>query len=207
MRLGSVGGSGRFPGARGGTRLGACLITAGLLAACGASTTSGSFHPDGQAQNVVDPSGGTSILPGGTGATVPPSTMSSPQIDSGVLTAYRNFQQVYEQAYATNGTAQLSTVAVNPLLSSITGDINSDAAQGIIWRYANVLNPRVQSHSSNNGAVAVIDCIESLGAHKFSTRTGNMIASIAMTKRYYVAVMHYSDGTWKAYSVVEGKSC
>jgi hypothetical protein len=185
------------------TSAGALLLCT-LLAGCGSSTPAG-FHPHGQAQPV---DGSSSTLPSAMPVTAPPSTMTKVQVNQSVLGAYRQYQQVYEQVFETGDTAPLAAVATEPALSLIENAVAGMKAQGEIWRFHNVLNPEIQGRSADNGTVVVLDCLDTLGAFRFSAATGKRLGPVdAAGGHLYQTIMEYADGTWKVSSAKQGRSC
>lgn len=180
------------------------LMLGVLLAGCGSSTPAG-FHPHGQAAPVNEPA---SLSPSSAAATVPPSTMTTTQVNQTVLGSYRHYQQVYEQAFATGDTSQLPSVATEPALTLIDNAVAGMNAKGEIWRFHNVLSPEIQGRSKDNGTVVILDCLDTLGAFRFSAATGKRIGNVSGTGAFqYQTIMDYSDGTWKVSSAKQGRSC
>jgi hypothetical protein len=133
--------------------------------------------------------------------------MTVAQIDKEVLARYREYQQAYERASETNNPAELSAYAMDPLLSSITQDLRTTATKGEIWRFHNVLNPRIQGRSNTGSTVFVIDCLRTLAAYRYSAKTGKRLGTFRGGARAYQAVMRYTDGTWKISNANQGQKC
>jgi hypothetical protein len=175
-----------------------------LLAGCGSSTPAG-FHPHGQAQPLDAPSG---ALPSTTSVTAPPTTMTKAQVNQSVLGAYRQYQKVYEQVFATGDTTPLAAVATEPALSLIENAVAGMKAKGEVWRFHNVLTPEIQGRSADDGTVVVLDCLDTLGAFRFSATTGAQIGPVTGAGAFlYQTIMEYADGTWKVSSAKQGRSC
>jgi hypothetical protein len=183
------------------------LVLMGLLAACGGRTDGGGFHPSGQ--NAAD---GSSTAPtagasGSAGTTTPGAGGPMPKTPQSALAAYRGYQLTYEMAYENNDPSLLNPVAMDPMLSIITRDINDIRAQGFIWRFHNVLNPHVQGSTPDGSSVLILDCIKTLGSYKFSAKTGKRLGSYRGGTAAYQATMRYSDSTWKISEATEGGKC
>src|SRR5262245_5115885 len=176
------------------TPVGALVLTCSL-AACGSSGDAGTFQPAGQPQSAAPAPSAASGAD--SDAAAPPATLTKAQIDKQVLARYRAFQQAYEQAHQTNSPAGLATYVMDPLLATITEELRKTAAKGEVWQFHNVLNPRIQGRSKTGATVFVIDCLHTLGAYRFSARTGKRLGSFGGAAHAYQAVMRYVDGTWK----------
>jgi hypothetical protein len=167
------------------------LPLSGCASSEGHSSEGGSFTP----------SSGSSAAPGTTASAAPPTpAMSRIQADQNVLERYRAFQRAYEKAYATGDPEPLAEVAMDPLLSIITEDVNAtfDNRKGVIWRFRNVLNPRVHSRSKDLTSIVIVDCVRTLGAYKFSAKTGKRIGGTNKSGTYaYQARFRYDGTTWK----------
>ncbi len=187
------------------------LALAGLLAACG-DPAPGGFHPSGRA--TADPPAGTSASDGPDGGTAAPAANGAASTDApqlrtpqAALTAYREYQRVYEQVYETGDPAPLRAVATDPQLSLVTKDVRRTRAQGVIWRFHNVLNPRVQGHSPDDSTVVILDCVQTLGAYRFSVKTGKRLGAWRGGSSLYQAIMKYLDGSWKISDARQGRKC
>lgn len=188
--------------------LAGALALAVITTACGNHTSSG-FHPNGNA-TAADP-GTTSS----TGTDTPNSTNATPDSNASpasatpesALAAYRNYQRVYEQAYENNDSGALNSVAMNPLLSIITTDIRKIKSRSEIWRFHNVLNPKVQGHSSDSSSVVILDCVHTLGAYRYSAKTGARLSSWRSGSHLYQAIMRFTDGTYKISDATQGRPC
>lgn len=179
------------------------LLLACSLAACGSSGNAGTFHPAGQPPSSSP--GGSGPADADTGAA--PSGMTTEQINQQVLARYRAYQRAYERAYETNDAAVLSAYAMDPLLSVISQDLRQLAAKGEIWRFHNVLNPRIQGRSQDGAMVYVIDCVRTLAAYRFAAGSGKRLGAFRGGARAYRAVMKYTGGTWKISNAIEGQKC
>ncbi|MCO5972064.1 hypothetical protein [Actinoallomurus soli] len=130
-----------------------------------------------------------------------------PRTPQSALTAYREYQRMYEQAYETNDTSRLDAVAMDPLLSIIEKDVERIRRQGVFWRFHNVLNPRVQGGSKDDSTVVILDCVRTLGSYRFSAKTGRRLAAWRDGSNLYQAIMRYTDGTYKISDATEGRKC
>ena len=187
------------------------LVLTGLLAACGGRTDGGGFHPSGQApadgSSTTAPtgSGGATGTAGDDGA--PGAGAPAPMTPQSALATYRSYQLAYEKAYETNDPSVLGPVAMEPLLGTITKDMAAIRAQGIIWRFHNVLNPHVQGKSADGSSVTIIDCLKTIGAYKYDAKTGRRLSSWRGGTGLYQAVMRYSDNVWKISDATRGGKC
>lgn len=188
------------------------LALAGLLAACG-GRAAGGFHPNGRTANDppdVSPSQGATsgtAMPGTNGAASEGGAGTQPQTPAAALAAYREYQQVYEQVYETGDPAALRAVAVDPQLSLVTNDVRDVRAQGVIWRFHNVLNPQVQGRSTDESTVVVLDCVQTLGAYRFSAKTGKRLSAWRGGSFLYQAIMKFTGGSWKISDAKQGGKC
>jgi hypothetical protein len=176
------------------------LLLACLLAACGSSGSSGAFNPAGHPQT-------TAPTPAASEPAAPPSTLSVKQINAQVLSRYREYQRVYKQVYETNDPSLLSAVAIDPLLTKVTKDVQETAAKGEYWRFTNLLNPQIQGRSKDGSIVVILDCVRTVGAYRFSTKTGKRLGALGGGTYLYQAVMKFIDGTWKISESRQGKKC
>ncbi len=171
------------------------LMLASLLTACGNRTSSG-FHPSGQAPPTSS-SSAHATAPAGTAVRTPASA----------LAAYRDYQRVYEQAYETGDPTPLHAVAVDPQLTSVAKDVAHVRAKGVIWRFHNVLNPKVQGRSKDDSTVVVLDCVQTLGAYRFSAKTGRRLDAWRGGTHLYQAIMKFDNGSWKISDGRQGGTC
>jgi hypothetical protein len=176
------------------------LVLACALAACGQSGSAGAFDPAGRPQTPTGPPPAAPDQPG-------PSTMTTKQTDQVVLARYREYQQVYKKIYETNDPAPLASVATDPLLTKVTKDVQDTAAKGEVWRFTNLLNPKIQGRSKDGNIVVVLDCVRTLGANRYSAATGKRIGALGGGTFLYQAVMKFADGTWKISEARRGKKC
>ncbi|MEO5876763.1 MAG: hypothetical protein ABIS86_21120 [Streptosporangiaceae bacterium] len=180
-----------------------CLITAALvtLTACGNNPpkNSGSFNPAG---TTAPGSAPPSAL-----ATGQPTT-SIAEIDKTVLARYREYQDTYKKVYADGDPAPLTDIAIDPLLGIITKDVEAVKRQGRIWRFTNLLNPKIKNRSKDLKSVVVIDCVRTLGAYVFSAKTGKRLPGGGRGGTYvYQARFRYDGVTWKIAEAQKGKKC
>ena len=183
------------------------LLLVGLLTACGGRTEGGGFHPSGKApaggDSTASSAGGTaSASDGNPGVGTP-----APKTPQSALAAYRAYQLAYEKAYQTNDASVLNPVAMDPLLAAVSKDIASVRAKGLIWRFHNVLNPKVQGSSTDGSTVVILDCVRTLGAYKFDAKTGKRLSSWRGGTAQYQATLRYSTNIWKTSEATEGGKC
>jgi hypothetical protein len=180
----------------------------GLLAACGGRASGGGFHPSGKA-----PADGSSTGPSTRGSgsasdgTTPGAGGPAPKTPQSALAAYRSYQHAYERAYETSDVSVLYPVAMDPLLSKISQDVATIHGDGLIWRFHNVLNPKIQGTSTDGSSVAILDCVKTLGAYKYDAKTGQRLSSWRGGTIEYQAIMRYSDDSWKISEATEGGKC
>ncbi|POM25028.1 hypothetical protein BTM25_36690 [Actinomadura rubteroloni] len=163
------------------------------------------------------PSAGTFSPTGRTAAATPlntptttsedPATLPPAQIDKIVLARYRAYQSAYQHAYETNDPTALPTVAMDPVLSRVTTDIERTKAKNEIWRFTNISNPRIYARSKDGHTVYVVDCISTLGAYRFSTLTGKRIDGGPGTAFLYRSAVSFGEGTWKVSDSAKDKRC
>ena len=180
------------------------LVLACVLAACGGSDSTGAFNPAGRPQTPTASSPGAGEP---AAADAPPRTLTVQQINGQVLARYRAYQRAYEKAYETNDPSGLGTYVMDPLLGIVSADLRELAAKGEIWRFHNVLNPRIQGRSETGANVFVIDCVRTLAAYRYSAKTGRRLGAFRGGARAYQAVLRYIDGTWKISNATEGQKC
>lgn len=186
-----------------GSRRAACLPV--LLAVCAAagcgssgSSSSGELAPSGQFDT-----GGTA--PAQTA--VPPSAIPTAQLYKTVLDRYGAYQAAYKKAYETNDPAGLADVALDPLLTEVTNDVEATKAKGQIWRFTNTFNPRVYARSKDSTKVYVIDCVRTLAGYRYSAKTGKRIDGGTGGAYVYRTTLQYDSGTWKAAATARDKPC
>jgi hypothetical protein len=188
------------------------LLLVGLLTACGGRTEGGGFHPSGKASA----DGSSASAPGSAGSAAdgsgavdanPGVGTPSPKTPQSALAAYRAYQLAYERAYANSDASMLNPVAMDPLLTVVSKDIASVRADGFIWRFHNVLNPKIQGSSNDGSSVVVLDCVRTLGSYKFSAKSGRRLGSWRNGTSEYQAVMRYSANIWKISEATEAGTC
>jgi len=179
------------------------LLLACSLAACGSSGDAGTFQPAGKPQSASPAASGSPDADSGAA----PTGLTTAQIDKQVLAVYRGYQRAYERAYETNDPAGLAFYAMDPLLGIIAADLRKTAAKGEIWRFHNLVNPRIQGRSKTGATVFVIDCLQTLGAYRYSAKTGKRLGAFRGGAHAYQAIMRYVDGTWKISNATEGQKC
>jgi hypothetical protein len=175
-----------------------------LIAGCGGSGSAGTFHPAGDT---------TGRPPSGTPAASPvqgtPVAVDTPALAPTIVSRYRRFQQVYEAASGSNDPAQLQEVATEPILSSLTQEIEESRRKGDIWRFHNAINPKLAAITSDGRHAIVLDCLHTLGAFTYDAESGEQTAAYrkgGYTK--YRAVMKLDGGTWKlSQAADQGNRC
>lgn len=185
------------------------LLLVGLIAACGGRTQEGGFHPSGKPAGDGSSAGSSASSGAANGATDPNPGVGTPapKTPQSALAAYRAYQRANEQAYENNDPNALKPVAMDPILTKITKDIASVRADGLIWRFHNVINPQIQGTSTDGSTVVVLDCVETLGAYKYSAKTGKRIESFGGGTFQYQATMRYSSDIWKISDAAKGEKC
>ncbi|TMQ90704.1 hypothetical protein ETD83_34250 [Actinomadura soli] len=175
------------------------LLTACLVAGCGSSgsSSSGELAPNGSLND------GGAPAP----AAAAPSGIPEKQLLKTVLKRYRDYQTAYMKAYETSNAGDLPAVAMDPLLSEVTRDVEATKAKGEIWRFTNTLNPRVYARARDSTKFYVIDCVRTLAAYRFSAKTGKRIDGGPGTAYVYRATVQYDSGAWKVAATVRDKPC
>ncbi|WP_176611727.1 hypothetical protein [Actinomadura sp. WMMB 499] len=175
-------------------------VTACALAGCGTSDSSG---------GELDPSGtfatGAAAAPTTAGAA--PSAVPTAELYKTVRDRYLEYQRVYKKAYDRNDPSELASVAVNPLLSQVTDDIEATEAEGEIWRFTNTHNPRVYGKSTDGTKVYVIDCIRTLAGYRYSATTGERLGGGPGDAFLYRTTVQWDSGTWKVAASVRDGAC
>ncbi|MGW5412867.1 hypothetical protein [Actinomadura geliboluensis] len=184
------------------SRAASLLAVVSLLAVagCGSSgpSSNGRLDPNGSLDN---------------GAATPsqvadaPSAVPTEELFKTVLKRYRAYQDAYKKAYDTNDPSGLADVAMDPLLTEVTDDVEATKAEGVIWRFANTFNPRVYARSKDSTKVYVIDCVRTLAAYRFSARTGKRLSQTPGDAFVYRATLAYDSGTWKVAANVRDRQC
>ncbi|TYB46612.1 hypothetical protein [Actinomadura chibensis] len=181
-------------------RLPAVLALCALaVAGCGSSHSGsgGELAPNGSFDTGAAPSQ----------AAAAPSAIPTERLFKTALKRYREFQAAYKKAYETNDPTALSAVAMDPLLSEVTRDVEATKAKGEIWRFTNTLNPRVYARATDNTKVYVIDCVRTLAAYRFSATTGKRTGELPGGTYAYRATVQYDSGVWKVAANVKDRPC
>jgi len=185
-----------------------------VVSGCGSKTNGGGFAPAGGGSPTSTTSGPTPTTSSSAASSAAsqsalptPSTMTTAQLKRSVLDAYKAYMAAYERAYEINSTSELSQYAVDPILGRVTKDIQADAAKHVIWRFHNVLNPRLQGWSTDQALVVVLDCVQNLGWYKYSLATGAKIGSKNLGNSYYQTHVKYVQGVWKIADVKVAGRC
>jgi hypothetical protein len=179
------------------------------LMACGGRSPGG-FHPSGRAAPAGDDSpAGTAGATGGSATADPGDNGTQPQARTpqAALAAYRVYQAAYERAYSNSDASVLDGVAMDPLLTKIDQDVASVRASGVVWRFHNVLNPKIQGKSTDGSSVVILDCVLTLGAYRYSAKTGARLGSWRGGSHQYQAVMRYDAQIWKISDATRGPTC
>ncbi|GAA2075815.1 hypothetical protein [Actinomadura alba] len=159
------------------------------VAGCGGSGSAGTFRPSGDAGGRSP----TGAAPAGT-----PGPVDTAALSPTIIAQYKRFQKVYETSFADNDTSELAGVATEPILGQLMRTAERARSQGIVWRYHNVLNPRLALITKDGRQAVVLDCVYTLGAFKYDARTGRQLtANRTGGHTRYRALMRLVDGTWK----------
>ncbi|ACY96725.1 MULTISPECIES: hypothetical protein [Thermomonospora] len=174
------------------------LTLTGLTAACASgSSGKGTFRPSG---SLARPAASDA-------AQAAPHTLPTEQVDAQVLQSYAAYQKAYKKAYETNDPSPLSEVATDPLLTTLTEDIERTRAKGVIWRFVNISNPRVYARSDDGYTVYVVDCMRTLAAYRFSAKTGKRLGGGPGGTYQYRTAVTYESGAWKVSNTKRDKPC
>ncbi|MGP4023871.1 hypothetical protein [Actinomadura sp. 3N407] len=182
----------------------AATVPAILLVLCAATGcgTSGSSNGELAPNGTID---GGAAAPAPTAAA--PSAIPTAQLSKSVLQRYRAYQAAYKKAYETNDPSQLPTVAMDPLLTEITEQIEATRAKGEIWRYTSTFNPRVYARSKDSTKVYIVDCIRTLVGYRYSAETGERLGGGPGGTHLFRTTLQYDSGVWKAAESVREKKC
>lgn len=182
------------------TGLAVTVPAALMIAGCGSShpSSGGALKPEG----TFDTGG---AVP--TATAVAPSAQPTDELYKTVLKRYREYHAVYKRIYEKNDPAELSDVAVDPLLSEVTKDVEATKAKGVIWRFANTVNPRVYGHSTDGTKVYVIDCVRTLGGYRYSAKTGERLGGGPGGAYVFRTTVQYASGAWKVANAVQDRPC
>ncbi|SNR51967.1 hypothetical protein [Actinomadura mexicana] len=179
----------------------AAFLTAVLAvctaAGCGSSgsSASGELSPNGRFDT------GTRAPAGG------PTAVSTDRLFKTVLARYRAYQAAYQQAYEKNDPAGLTDVAMDPLLTEVTDDVEATKAKGQIWRFTKTLNPRVYANSKDRTKVYLIDCVNTVAGYRFSAKTGKRTGGGKGGAYLYRYTVQYDGGSWKVAASVRDRTC
>lgn len=170
------------------------------VAGCGSSgsSSSGELAPSGTFDGGDAPA---------SPAADAPSAIPTAQLFETVLKRYREYQAAYKKAYEKNDPSELDAVAMDPLLSQVTKDVEATKARGEIWRFSNTLNPRVYARSKDSTKVYVIDCIRTLAAYRYSAETGERLDGGPGDAYVQRTTLQYDSGTWKAAATARDERC
>ncbi|MER7542454.1 hypothetical protein ABTW95_05540 [Spirillospora sp. NPDC127506] len=178
----------------------AAVLALCTAAGCGSSgsSTNGKLAPNGSLDN-----GAAAPSP----AADAPSAIPTAELYKTVLKRYRAYQDAYKKAYDTNDPSGLAAVAMDPLLTEVTEDVEATKAKGVVWRFTNTFNPRVYARSKDSTKVYVIDCVSTLAAYRYSAKTGKRIEQLPGGSFVYRATVAYDSGTWKVAANVRDRQC
>ncbi|MEU5993210.1 hypothetical protein ABZ806_29935 [Spirillospora sp. NPDC047418] len=187
----------------GSPRAASVLVTAAAVCAvagCGSSGSSsnGEFAPNGSFDTAT-----AAPAP----AAVAPSAIPTAELYKTVLQRYRAYQDAYKKAYDANDPSGLADVAMDPLLTEVTNDVQATKAKGVILRFTNTFNPRVYARSKDSTKVYVIDCIRTLAAYRYSAKTGERLDGGPGVARLQRTTLQYDSGVWKAAATAQDKTC
>lgn len=183
-----------------GPRRAACLpavLAVCTAAGCGTSgsSASGELSPNGRLEN------------GGTPAAAAPTAVPTDQLFKTVLARYRAYQAAYQKAYEKNDAAELADVAMDPLLTEVTDDVEATKAKGQIWRFAKTLNPRVYAASKDRSKVYLIDCVNTVAGYRFSAKTGKRTGGGKGGAYLYRYTVQLDGDSWKVAASVRDRTC
>lgn len=182
-----------------GPRRAACLTA--VLAVC---TAAGCGSSGSSASGELSPNG--RLDTGGTPAATP-TAVSTDQLFKTVLARYRAYQDAYQKAYEKNDPAGLTEVAMDPLLTEVTDDVEDTKAKGQIWRFAKTLNPRVYAASKDRTKVYLIDCVNTVAGYRFSAKTGKRTGGGKGGAYLYRYTVQYDGDSWKVAASVRDRTC
>ncbi len=183
------------------TRAPAAAIALALCAVtgCGSSgsSSSGELAPSGTFDGGDAPA---------SPAADAPSTIPTAQLFETVLKRYREYQAAYKKAYEKNDPSELDAVAMDPLLTKLTEEVEATKARGEVWRFTKTLNPRVYARSKDSTKIYILDCVHTLAGYRYSAETGERTGGGPGGAFLYRYTVQYDEGTWKvAASVRDGK--
>jgi hypothetical protein len=55
--------------------------------------------------------------------------------------------------------------------------------------------------------VLILDCVRTLGAYRFSAKSGKILGTYNGSTGAYQAVMKFTNGTWKISNATQGQKC
>ncbi|MFC0037827.1 hypothetical protein [Actinomadura rayongensis] len=165
--------------------------------ACGSTTPrAGTFAPTGETATPTP-------LNTPTATSEDPATLPPAEIDKIVLARYRAYQSAYQHAYETNDPTALPTVAMDPVLSRVTTDIERTKAKNEIWRFTNISNPRIYARSKDGQTVYVADCLRTVVSYKYSAVTGKRLGGGKGGGLVHRTAVHFSAGLWKVADAID----
>ncbi|TDC80540.1 hypothetical protein [Actinomadura sp. 7K507] len=169
------------------------------VAGCGSSgsSSSGELAPNGSFDTGAPAPASTAVAP---------SAIPTAQLFETVLQRYREYHDAYKKAHENNDPSDLGTVAMDPLLATVTKAIESNKARGVIWRFTMTLNPRVYARSKDSTKIYLVDCVRTLAGYRYSAKTGERTGGGPGGAYLYRYTVQYDDGSWKiAASARDGK--
>lgn len=173
-----------------------------LCAATGCGSSGASSNGELAPKGTFD-GGGAAPAP----TAVAPSAIPTAELFKTVLQRYRAYQDAYKKAYETNDPSELDAVAMDPLLTQITEQIETTRAKGEIWRYTSTFNPRVYARSKDSTKVYVVDCIRTLVGYRYSAETGERLGGGPGGTHLFRTTLQYDSGVWKVAASVREKKC
>jgi hypothetical protein len=158
------------------------------LAACGtAANSAGEFRPAGIPSAEPSP------------ATPEALATDSPAARS-VLSQYRRFHSVFEEALATNDPQYIPQVATGLVAEHLTETVRQQARRGVVRRGHDAVNPRIALLRQDTALV--VDCVVTGGLWTYRVETGARVDAApgptsTPTHSKFRAVMTLDGGVWK----------
>ncbi|TDC46312.1 hypothetical protein E1281_28180 [Actinomadura sp. KC345] len=178
----------------------ALLVLLALCAGCGSSSSSssGELAPNGSFETGAPAPASTAVAP---------SAIPTAQLFETVLKRYREYQAAYKEAHESGDTSELGAVAMDPLLTQITRDVQAIRDKGETWRYTSTFNPRVYARSKDSTKIYVVDCIRTLVGYRYSAETGERLGGGPGGAHLFRSTLQYDSGVWKVAASVRKKNC
>ncbi len=169
------------------------------LSACASAPATGSFSPSGTTR--------TDTTPLDSDQAGQPTASSKAEIEKSALTSYRAYHAAVQTAYERNDASGLPNVAIDPILRRVTRDVNETTAKGVVWRFVNVLSPRIYAQSPDRTTIFIADCLRTLAGYRFSLATGKRTASAPGKAYVYRTAVHLESGRWLVADAVRDREC